>query len=278
MKRWIAWMMLLALLAVTSTTALADIVDKTYDSGRYMGHTKNGQFHGFGTYYFNDGSYYVGLWENGHYSGIGVYNSGTNSDSNVVQAGGIFKGSKLHGEGAVLFRDGTRIEGMFENGQPVPGNTQTTQGVYKLAFHTLEEESFIGEVLVQEEYTPNGYGLQTGVRGGKNFTFVSRFQNGVPMGLSVVIQDGEYSVAMMRMDGYELLLVVMSDGREAYPNPDPNPAPKPSTERCFACNGTLICAVCHGVGRYYIPSYIGTGGSYVNCASCQGSGRCKFCK
>ena len=48
--------------------------------------------------------------------------------------------------------------------------------------------------------------------------------------------------------------------------------------RCSYCNGTKTCPVCYGRRRYYISGYGVGQGSYVNCAGCNGSGRCSYCR
>lgn len=53
----------------------------------------------------------------------------------------------------------------------------------------------------------------------------------------------------------------------------------PSTSsRCSYCNGRKICPVCNGKRRYYVSGYGVGQGSYVNCAGCNGTGRCSYCK
>ena len=47
----------------------------------------------------------------------------------------------------------------------------------------------------------------------------------------------------------------------------------PDDSRCSLCHGTEICPVCRGRRRDYVGK-----GSYVNCVSCNGSGRCSFCQ
>lgn len=48
--------------------------------------------------------------------------------------------------------------------------------------------------------------------------------------------------------------------------------------RCSYCNDRKICPVCNGRRRYYVSGYGVGQGSYVNCAGCDGTGRCTYCK
>lgn len=48
-------------------------------------------------------------------------------------------------------------------------------------------------------------------------------------------------------------------------------------DRCFSCGGTGICQVCYGRRRYYVTGYGVTKGTYVNCAGCDGTGKCAYC-
>lgn len=46
---------------------------------------------------------------------------------------------------------------------------------------------------------------------------------------------------------------------------------------CWACHGSKICTVCYGKRKYYVSGYGVTAGTYVNCAGCNGTGRCSYC-
>lgn len=48
-------------------------------------------------------------------------------------------------------------------------------------------------------------------------------------------------------------------------------------QRCGICNGFRTCPTCGGKRRYYVASYSGGSGTYVDCQGCYGSGKCWCC-
>ncbi len=61
-----------------------------YDNGRYEGFLKNGQRHGYGIYYWNNGDKFTGNWVNAKRTGLGVYYW---KDGNYIE--GIWSNSKV---------------------------------------------------------------------------------------------------------------------------------------------------------------------------------------
>lgn len=77
-------------------------------------------------------------------------------------------------------------------------------------------------------------------------------------------------------------------GSDKSPKATASPTAKPASKapsvavpnvsyRCGYCSDRKICPVCNGRRRYYISGYGVGQGSYVDCAGCNGTGRCPYC-
>ncbi|MGC6366536.1 MAG: MORN repeat-containing protein [Candidatus Marinamargulisbacteria bacterium] len=83
------------------------------DGNKYEGEWKDGERHGNGTYYFNDGSRYEGEWKDGQQHGYGTYYY---TDGNRYE--GEFKGGKKHGQGISYYNNGTKqYEGEWKDSE-----------------------------------------------------------------------------------------------------------------------------------------------------------------
>jgi serine/threonine protein kinase len=81
-----------------------------YDNGNYVGEVLNNRMHGFGTYYWNDGSKYVGQWVDGNRNGKGVLTL-----PNGDQYDGEWKDDLKNGTGSFTWKMGDRYEGNWIN-------------------------------------------------------------------------------------------------------------------------------------------------------------------
>ena len=117
----------------------------TYNDGEnrdvYKGEWKDNSRHGKGKLIYKDGSFYEGTWEDGmprHGKGTykygGTYNYGENRD--VYE--GEFRDGKFHGQGKLIYKDGSVYEGTWENGMPRNG-----KGTYKETFGRVYEGAFV---------------------------------------------------------------------------------------------------------------------------------------
>lgn len=90
-----------------------------YDDGKkmYEGETRNGKYHGKGTYYYKNGNKYEGQWENDKQNGPGTmyYADG---DKFVGQ----WKDGKRHGSGTHHFTNGSQKSVTYDMGRPVGKN------------------------------------------------------------------------------------------------------------------------------------------------------------
>ncbi|KAJ3104455.1 hypothetical protein HDU97_009240 [Phlyctochytrium planicorne] len=78
----------------------------------FAGEWKNDRRHGFGTYYYEDGSYYEGKWEDDKKEGWGKMNY---VDGSVYE--GEWHREMRHGQGIYLLPNGDRYEGMWLDDQ-----------------------------------------------------------------------------------------------------------------------------------------------------------------
>lgn len=85
-----------------------------YEDGKkmYEGETRNGLFHGQGTYYYINGDKYEGQYKEGEMHGLGSYHF-----SNGYRYEGEFRDNKTHGEGTLYYTDGRKYVGMFKEGK-----------------------------------------------------------------------------------------------------------------------------------------------------------------
>ncbi|MDR0928905.1 MAG: hypothetical protein LBM74_04230 [Oscillospiraceae bacterium] len=158
MKKGIAGA-LLCILLLTGAGAMALEMQHLYEgSGGYDGYIVNGQYNGFGMYYFSAGNGYTGMFKDGAYSGYGCYLTG--EEGSYILIAGQFENNKLNGEGVVHYEDGTRIAGQFADGLPVPDQTTTTVGTYLIdvKMHDGSDAHFF-ETLVTAPGIAHGYGL-----------------------------------------------------------------------------------------------------------------------
>lgn len=82
---------------------------------KYIGHFKNGKYHGYGTCYFSNGAKYVGQWKEGKMHGRGVYTLSTKS-----KYVGEFREGMFHGYGTLYSEDGKVVfKGKWEKDRPV---------------------------------------------------------------------------------------------------------------------------------------------------------------
>lgn len=90
-----------------------------YEDGKkmYEGETRNGKYHGKGTYYYKNGDQFVGHYENGKQNGPGTmyYADG---DKFVGQ----WKDGKRHGSGTHHFTNGSQKSVTYDMGRPVGKN------------------------------------------------------------------------------------------------------------------------------------------------------------
>ncbi len=84
---------------------------------QYKGQFEKGQFHGQGTFLFNNGDIYTGQFKNSLYEGIGklVYKNG-------CQYIGEFKKNRFHGQGTCISQDGSRQKNTWKRGKLVGQN------------------------------------------------------------------------------------------------------------------------------------------------------------
>lgn len=79
---------------------------------RYEGEYHLNQWDGFGTYYYDDGSYYKGQWENGDKNGIGKYQS-----SGAAKFLGEWRDGKRTGLGIDVYENGDYYYGELKDGK-----------------------------------------------------------------------------------------------------------------------------------------------------------------
>ena len=91
----------------------------TTEQVTYVGELKNGNRHGYGISYAQNGSVMAGHWENDKFMGEGVMIS---MDINSVSVGN-FDGATLIGNGAVTF-EGDVAQGDFKKGSAMPDNVE----------------------------------------------------------------------------------------------------------------------------------------------------------
>ncbi|MDY6920969.1 MAG: hypothetical protein SV765_12255 [Pseudomonadota bacterium] len=91
----------------------------TTEQGAYIGELKNGNRHGYGISYAQNGSVMAGHWENDKFMGEGVMIS---MDINSVSVGN-FDGASLIGDGAITF-EGDVAKGDFKKGSAMPENVE----------------------------------------------------------------------------------------------------------------------------------------------------------
>ena len=100
-------------------TASGTIETINYDSGRYVGETRNGEPHGQGVYTSPTGGGYEGAFRNGKFHGYGIM-----TWANGDRYEGEFRGNLHHGHGVFTWPSGNRYEGDFRD------NRRHGRGVY----------------------------------------------------------------------------------------------------------------------------------------------------
>ena len=80
-----------------------------FENGTYVGEFYKGKINGQGHYFFSNKNIYSGSFQDGLFHGLGQY---WYSDSGVTYVG-EFKLGKLHGRGILYRKDGTSIEGTW---------------------------------------------------------------------------------------------------------------------------------------------------------------------
>ena len=119
---------------------------KEFGNGSYEGEMKNGKFHGYGVYRWNNGCTYEGEWENGSFCGYGIYRW---ADGDMYD--GEWKNDKRHGNGKWFNADGSYYTGVWENGTRVSasemiGSSEKVTGV-KRERVTYDNGSYEGEIV-----------------------------------------------------------------------------------------------------------------------------------
>lgn len=75
MKQFHIFVISILLFGFQSEDVRADIKEINFDNGTYIGETEKGVSHGYGTFYWNNGSKYEGNWTLGQMDGHGVFTS-----------------------------------------------------------------------------------------------------------------------------------------------------------------------------------------------------------
>ncbi len=160
----------------------------------YIGHFKDGLFHGGGKYIYRQGDYFIGQWDHGKPHGKGVYTSVDGSTEERVYDHGVlldrseksYRQQSKHkigisdldyitkdctysycddGEiGIYHYGDGTRYTGQFDDGQP--------EGFGKCEY--INGDLYVGG---WKNHAPHGKGILTFSNG---MTYAAIWDNGVP--------------------------------------------------------------------------------------------------
>jgi hypothetical protein len=97
-----------------------------YNNGFYDGDVINNDIkHGFGKYFWNDGSRYEGQWQNDKRNGKGKF---VWSNGDVYE--GEFQNGMQNGFGKIIYKNGKILSGKFLNGKPVNTNSVYTAKTY----------------------------------------------------------------------------------------------------------------------------------------------------
>ena len=94
---------------------------KEFSNGSYEGEMKDGKFHGYGVYRWNNGNSYDGEWENGNFHGHGIFRW---ADGDMYD--GEWKNDKRHGNGKWFNADGSYYTGVWEDGTVVSSTEMVT--------------------------------------------------------------------------------------------------------------------------------------------------------
>jgi hypothetical protein len=143
-----------------------------YNGDWYEGLFNYWDFHGLGTYHWEDGSEYFGNWVNGIREGNGTY-----KDYSGLYYDGQWKNNRFHGKGKLIIPKNFTYEGNFENGQ--------THGQGKSVWDDGRE--YEGD-WVQGQM--QGYGTHTWPKSSAARRFTGWFYQGKPKGEGEFETDG----------------------------------------------------------------------------------------
>jgi hypothetical protein len=93
-----------------------------YQFGQYEGYWQNGNRHGSGDFYWNEGDHYSGEWRNDRMNGFGFY-----AYKNGNKYSGQWSNNKKHGHGVFWKSDGTILKGEWKKGEMLSTTITTSK-------------------------------------------------------------------------------------------------------------------------------------------------------
>ncbi|MDR0928903.1 MAG: hypothetical protein LBM74_04220 [Oscillospiraceae bacterium] len=165
MKKWIAGALVCALMMMGAGALAQQMQPLEFEDGSYFGFLTDGQPEGFGMYTYKDGRLYYGMFKEGVFSGYGCCFFPEGQANSYRLMGGLFSNGRLNGEGVILFDDGSRLGGRFDNGVVVPDEAQKSKDEYILYVGSLTDKDtgrkaeYTGEMLAANPGMPHGVGV-----------------------------------------------------------------------------------------------------------------------